>query len=109
MKERYRESMVAAAPYLQLPWEGPTESEIDTFANLSYGRTINVVGAVCRDISQMVLREFVRRRNAAILPKPTIGPAAERIIEQSRRNTFTPDEYRAIVDNIRAATRGDIS
>jgi len=58
------------APHLQLPWEMPSDYEIDTFENLAYGRTVNVVGAVCRDISQMVLREFVRRRNAALQPKP---------------------------------------
>jgi hypothetical protein len=47
--------MRRAAPFLQLPWDEPTEEEID-----NAGR---------RGI-ESALREFVRRRNAALQPKP---------------------------------------
>ena len=49
------ERMRRAAPFLQLPWDEPTEEEID-----NAGR---------RNI-ESALREFVRRRNAALQPKP---------------------------------------
>jgi hypothetical protein len=49
------ERMRRAAPFLQLPWDEPTEEEID-----NAGR---------RGI-ESALREFVRRRNAALQPKP---------------------------------------
>ncbi len=41
------ERMRRAAPFLQLPWDEPTEEEIES-----------------------ALQEFVRRRNAALQPKP---------------------------------------
>lgn len=49
------ERMRRAAPFLQLPWDEPTEEEID-----NAGR---------RGI-ESALREFIRRRNAALQPKP---------------------------------------
>ena len=83
----------SATPYLQLPWDEPTEAEI----NLAYGRTVDVVGAVCRDISQMVVREFVRRRNAALLPKP-VDPRRKKIADILGRHV--PDGISVTVDRI---------
>jgi hypothetical protein len=57
------ERMRRAAPFLQLPWDEPTEEEID-----NAGR---------RGI-ESALREFVRRRNAALQPKP-VDPRREKI------------------------------
>jgi hypothetical protein len=66
-KAMAHEAMRAAAPFLQLPWDEPTEEE-------SY---------FCSDVVQAnepqdVIGEFVRRRNAAILTKP-VDPRRERI------------------------------
>jgi hypothetical protein len=60
-KERYRKAARAAAPYLQLPWDEPLRGELDTIFNAMPRTDPSVFAVVCA---------FVRRRNAAIQPKP---------------------------------------
>lgn len=90
-REYARHNFRAAAPFLQLPWDEPSDAEIDVFSNIAYGRTVNVVGEVCRNISQMVLREFVRRRNATLLPKPVDSRRAA-ILKAYKPYGYNPDE-----------------
>lgn len=65
----------AAAPLLQLPWVEPTEIDIQEAwdANARTGGVANV------------LEGFVRRRNAALLPKPA-DPRFEKILAGIRSN-----------------------
>lgn len=56
LREPYRSCVRAAAPFLQLPWDEPTLEEASK-ANQ------------CMD-GQSAIFDFIRRRNAALLPKP---------------------------------------
>jgi hypothetical protein len=57
----FDEYVRAMAPYLQLPWDEPTESEIsDAQADIRF---------TSEHQAAKVLFEFVRHRNAALLPK----------------------------------------
>lgn len=54
------ECLRAAAPHLQLPWDDPSNEELETlYREVPYG---------CGH--RLALQYFVRRRNAALLPKP---------------------------------------
>ena len=59
------ERMRRAAPFLQLPWDEPSREERNVAANQ-------------RNV-ELALLVFVRRRNAAIQPKP-VDPLREKII-----------------------------
>lgn len=58
-----RDVICVAAPFLQLPWDEPTEEEIQ----VAYESTeaLPLPGGSLR-----WLKEFVRRRNAALITKP---------------------------------------
>lgn len=56
----------AAAPFLQLSWDEPTEGAIGAAAIDLFGSSRNVDLLVTLD----VCKQFVRRRNAALLPNP---------------------------------------
>jgi hypothetical protein len=71
-KDEWREWARVAAPYLQLPWDEPNEAEI---AELGRERMQRVSPRECG-----FLREFVRRRNAALLPKP-VDPRREPLVK----------------------------
>jgi transposase len=79
-------SLRAAAPYLQLPWDEPTEKE----------------AYACQDAPnvqdnepQQVIAEFVRRRNAALIPKPE-NPIVKDALANLRGVTLTHDEAQKI-------------
>jgi len=89
-KERYRTAARAAAPYLQLPWDEPTYEELD----------IAVSDARIGDLasSKDILHEFVRRRNAALQPKP-VDPAVEVVSRMLRDRSLDTsyDDYAALL------------
>jgi hypothetical protein len=71
-KDEWREWAKVAAPFLQLPWEEPTDKEfidiVHAHPSSGYGEEI-----------LRSMREFVRRRNAALLPKP-VDPRREKVL-----------------------------
>lgn len=74
-KDAWRKSIRAAAPFLQLPWEPPTFEDINE-ATYQYGK-LSRSGYDTKDnpppntyAMTSALQEFVRRRNAALMPKP---------------------------------------
>ena len=56
----------AVAPYLQFSWDEPTDEEMKDLGGVPSNYHI-------------AIREFVRRRNAALLPKP-VDPRREKIL-----------------------------
>lgn len=75
-KYRIGEQLRAAAPFLQAPWEMPTEKDMVAF----------VGGVVRKELPggehfdwTPALTQFVACRNAALLPRP-VDPRRERII-----------------------------
>lgn len=68
-KEEWRVWARAAAPFLQLPWDTPTTDEIKEITNQIWhwgsGPHRNF------DTARFVAGQFVDRRNAALVPKPT--------------------------------------
>lgn len=58
-----KRAMKAAAPYLQIPWELPSDKEVRSFlsdaTNASNGKSI-----------EHCLRQFVYRRNTTLCPEP---------------------------------------
>lgn len=71
-KETYRLGVVAAAKFLQLPWDEPTLEELQNFQfvvkDCPQGNgTMNLPYSIHADIG---LIEFVRRRNIALISKP---------------------------------------
>jgi hypothetical protein len=69
--------MIAAAPFLASPWEMPTLEEITEAAEVA---NLNGPFWICG-----VLRHFVQRRNAALLPKP-VDPREDLAIEWMQRS-----------------------
>lgn len=59
-----KRSLRAAAPFLQLPWDEPNEREVRLIADevLGHGERDSMV--------REVITAIVRRRNAALMPKP---------------------------------------
>lgn len=57
----------AAAPFLQLPWDEPSEDEAKVIHSTNLGMSLTATFDQCK---WNVLREFVDRRNAALMPKP---------------------------------------
>jgi hypothetical protein len=73
--ETYRIVARAAAPFLQAPWEMPTEKEAETLhAN------IVACGSDLRGMRH-ALTTFVEGRNLALLPKP-VDPRRERLVAE---------------------------
>jgi hypothetical protein len=80
-----------AVPYLQLPWDEPTESEIsDAQADIRF---------TSEHQAAKVLFEFVRRRNAALLQKP-VGPERAKIKEILLRRFQTTVGFEQAVEEI---------
>lgn len=67
----------AMAPHLQLPWDEPTREETDSI------REFDSLWFAC---------EFVRRRNAALPPKP-VDPRIEKIMSILREGPPRPTEF----------------
>lgn len=68
--EQQKIAMRAAAPFLQAPWSEPTEGAIGSAAIDLFGTARDVDVLVTTDIC----KQFVRRRNAALAPKPVDIP-----------------------------------
>lgn len=81
-RKAYRDEVIAAAPFLQFPWEMPTEEEVevaDRHINHAF-QARNADGqaiAYCFGPSSTLAR-FVWTRNKALLPKP-VDPRREKI------------------------------
>jgi hypothetical protein len=79
----YRITACAAAPFLQMPWEMPTYEELEMFKDFKSAGS--------------ALFEFVRRRNAALLPKP-VDPRRQRIIDALAGDVVTADRILVALD-----------
>ena len=80
-----RKWVEAAAPYLQLPWEMPTDREIDAAASSSYT-------VISRDATELLLRRFVNERNAALQPKP-VDPRREAIMNALKQSVGVVESF----------------
>jgi hypothetical protein len=101
-KYRIGEQLRAAAPFLQAPWEMPTDCEIEQFE------------AVPQYSVRSRLCQFVQVRNAGLLPNP-VDPRREAVIAEildgtakgSIRAEILADRILAALDgNTQEATRG---
>lgn len=86
----YMEMARVAAPFLQMPWEMPTEEEV--------AKALHANGTT------EALLQFVQRRNASLIPKP-VDPRREKLrsaVNEWRQceGAYTTSE---IVDRILAA------
>ena len=95
--------LTAAAPYLQMPWEMPSEEEL-TWCDGIYRNAHGVTGRADRVLA---LRKFIERRNAALLPKP-VDSRREKLIPILARlaRWHVNDAQDHIVDAILAALDG---
>lgn len=59
--------MRAAAPFIQLPWDEPTEDEAMVIHSTDLGMSLTATFDQCK---WNVLHAFVRDRNATLRPKP---------------------------------------
>lgn len=64
-RHRWLVALRAAAPFLQMPWEMPTAGEVEK--------------ALCANGTTEALLQFVRSRNASLIPKP-VDPRREKVI-----------------------------
>lgn len=83
----------AAAPFLQAPWEMPIGQEVHLLCDAVARKVSSSNGGIH---PETLLREFVSRRNAALLPKP-VDPSRERIIVALLYGT---DGARAIAEKL---------
>ena len=88
-------SLRVTAPYLQMPWDEPTNEEVANIVRKLFATTECLDMLVLED----TLREFVRLRNAALLPKP-VDPRRAAIVRVLREY---PDRAPEIADKILAA------
>lgn len=63
------------APFLQLPWDEPTESESSFIHSTDLGLRLT---SSFDEHKHHIISDFVRRRNAALTPK-TVDPRREKI------------------------------
>lgn len=96
-KSAYRDRIQMAAPFLQLPWDEPTEDEVSDIEAL-----IQSTGAP-HWFNGDCLKEFVRRRNAALLPKPVDPRRAVLLKQLSTFNVRDEQELEEEVTEILAA------
>jgi hypothetical protein len=91
-QDRYRVMAHDAAPFLQLPWDEPTEEEWSAIFH-------SIPGSSARSWASSSARswacEFVRRRNAALLPKP-VDPRIAAVLGVLRMPPSTGDEEEVI-------------
>lgn len=97
-KDKYKQFARAAAPFLQMPWDVPSEREIANRPNeCSYTS------------ARAILRSFVHNRNAKLIPKPVdprrdkIARAIEIDCAEYNRNPSLPVGVYASADRILAA------
>lgn len=87
----------SAAPFLQFPWDEPTDVELKEIA---YGCARGVIGGTSPAAFRYALGEFVRHRNAVLVPKPFD-------LRRERVRAILQDEYRSseegAIDRIIAA------
>lgn len=89
-KASYRRSVVAAAPFLQLPWDDPTDPE-NELAFYEYSRARGGVeidnhrsDAIDKGV-RMALFLFVRTRNANLMPK-LLDPRVTMLVDFFSKN-----------------------
>ena len=82
--ERYSLAVKAAAPFLQLPWDEPTEDEVTSI----YNYCANTIDG---NLTPRCLCEFVRRRNTALLPK-MVDPRIAKLIVILRAPWVTQED-----------------
>ena len=76
-QDRYRVMAHDAAPFLQLPWDEPTQDELQRFAH----EYRNLNGTECDlTAARVALGALFERRNAALQPKP-VDPRREKILD----------------------------
>lgn len=93
--ELWRNTMRAAAPFLQLPWDEPTEDELLMLCGTGGGYH-----------SRTAIIEFVRRRNAALATKP-VDPRIEKVkAVLAKRYTAEDALLPAVAADILAALDG---
>lgn len=78
----------AAAPFLQLPWDEPSEQECEQFYRLN---------SQARPSPRSALEDFVRRRNATLMEKPVAETIEEQLAGAKRAcrlalNAFERDD-----------------
>ena len=79
----------AAAPYLQMLWDEPSHQEWELAKEAVVGPANPIFSAL------RIAREFVRRRNAALIPKPE-NPIIKDALANLRGVTLTHDEAQKI-------------
>lgn len=88
--EKFIESLCAAAPFLQLPWDEPTEEE----SFRAYKDEDHIMPRI-KGFEQ-ALQYFVRRRNAILIPY-SVDPRRKAIVEVLKQY---PDRAPEIADKI---------
>lgn len=89
----------AAAPFLQLPWDEPTAEEKQNFLGTVHPES-NYAATILDSVE-----EFVRRRNAALLPKP-VHPRRDAILvimREELKSLRGDKEFCSAADRILAA------
>ena len=89
------ERMRRAAPFLQLPWDEPIKEEIDRACD-----DCDAGGDNFRSTLEYLIKEFVRRRNAVIHPKP-VDPRWKAILKLTM--SWDPESAHEKADEILAA------
>lgn len=87
--ENAKVGLRAAAPFLQLPWDEPTEDEAHVIHSTNLG--LGLTSSFDRNVFEVLCR-FVRRRNAALLPKP-VDPRREAVMNVLRQSVGVVDSY----------------
>jgi hypothetical protein len=83
----------AIIPLAQLPWEPPMAGEINAIFDTMQAADASTFGVVCA---------FVRRRNAAIQPKP-VDPRREALIGFLKTDSWKDMRWTELADRILAA------
>lgn len=102
----YANTALAAAPFLQMPWNAPTDKEVRAIAEASnYYPALGLIGQVSNS-----LHTFLRIRNASLIPKP-VDPRREKIMTALKTGVMNPvitdDCAEFIADRILAALDAD--
>lgn len=99
VKGEYRKIARAAAPFLQAPWAMPTREEEIACFNIGGEWERGMCGTIT---GSGMLRVFIERRNAALLPKPA-DPRRAKIADILIRKGWGNPESHDAADRIIAA------
>jgi hypothetical protein len=98
-KQIYLSQALEAAPLLQMPWEMPTRREEIECADLGQTYEQGMSGI---NHGAGILRVFVLRRNASLIPKP-VDPRREKVFRTLMCNVAGPHDLQVVTDRILAA------